>query len=97
MNLVGRHCRWLTAFALLAGWATAASAATPVPPACDDATFLRRASLDLVGRQPTPAEIEAFLADAAPHVAAGFQPAGCVWQLGFGPGDERGWLASSAG
>ena len=36
------------------------------PPACDDATFLRRASLDLVGRQPSPAEIEAFLADPSP-------------------------------
>jgi hypothetical protein len=35
------------------------------PAACDDAAFLRRASLDLVGRQPTPAEIEAFLADPA--------------------------------
>jgi hypothetical protein len=66
MNLPRPDLRRLTAFALLAGWATAASAATPVPPACDDATFLRRASLDLVGRQPTPAEIEAFLADAAP-------------------------------
>jgi hypothetical protein len=45
--------------------AQAAAAASPAPPACDDATFLRRASLDLVGRQPLPAEIEAFLADAA--------------------------------
>jgi hypothetical protein len=48
---------------VLAGTAAANSIA---PPACDDATFLRRASLDLVGRQPSPAEIEAFLADESP-------------------------------
>jgi hypothetical protein len=30
---------------------------------CDDATFLRRVSIDLIGSQPTPEEIEAFLAD----------------------------------
>ncbi len=46
--------------------APSASAASIAPRACDDATFLRRASLDLVGRQPAPAEIEAFLADDAP-------------------------------
>ncbi len=38
-----------------------------IPPShsCDDATFLRRATLDLVGRLPTLAETEEFLSDAA--------------------------------
>jgi Protein of unknown function (DUF1549)/Protein of unknown function (DUF1553) len=32
-------------------------------PRADDAELLRRLSLDLIGRTPTPAEVEAFLAD----------------------------------
>lgn len=38
----------------------------PPAPRCDDATFLRRVTLDLTGRLPTVAETEAFLADASP-------------------------------
>lgn len=34
---------------------------------CDDATFLRRATLDLTGRNPSTAEVIAFLRDADPQ------------------------------
>jgi Protein of unknown function (DUF1549)/Protein of unknown function (DUF1553)/Planctomycete cytochrome C len=37
------------------------------PRALDDAAFYRRASLDLVGLLPTPADVEAFQADADPN------------------------------
>lgn len=41
------------------------SGAEPAPPA-DDQTFLRRASLDVIGVPPSPAEITAFSLDATP-------------------------------
>jgi hypothetical protein len=37
---------------------------------CDDETFLRRVTLDLVARPPTVAEYEAFMADSAPDKRA---------------------------
>ena len=36
------------------------------PPRCDDRTFIRRASLDLLGLLPEPDRVEAFVADADP-------------------------------
>jgi len=51
------------ALATAVGLLPAAAASVPAP--CDDATFLRRSALDLVGRQPDPRDLEAFLADGA--------------------------------
>ena len=42
-----------------------ANKAAPPPP-LDDAAFLRRVQLDLVGQLPTPSELDAFLADKSP-------------------------------
>jgi len=36
------------------------------PPRCDDRTFIRRVSLDLVGLLPDPARVERFVADSDP-------------------------------
>src|SRR5262245_33742244 len=57
-DLAGRIDHWLGA-----GWAKAKI--EPAPPA-DDATFLRRAYLDIVGRIPTVTEAREFLDDPAP-------------------------------
>lgn len=38
----------------------------PLSPVCDDATFVRRVSLDLAGRLPTPEEAQAFVAETSP-------------------------------
>ncbi len=38
----------------------------PPSPVCDDATFLRRVTLDIAGRLPTVAEAESFLSDERP-------------------------------
>jgi hypothetical protein len=43
---------------------------TPFTPIVDDETFLRRASIDLTGKTPTPEKIKAFTADTAPKKRA---------------------------
>ncbi len=50
-------------FFLAASWQT--RQIIPAPP-CDDRTFLRRVTLDLAGRIPTPEETLAFLYDGSP-------------------------------
>jgi hypothetical protein len=42
----------------------------PTPAPVDDATFLRRVSLDVVGLLPAPEELDAFLADPTPDKRA---------------------------
>ena len=40
-----------------------------MPPSalCDDATFIRRATIDIAGRLPAPEETRAFVSDGSPH------------------------------
>ncbi|HYH63444.1 MAG TPA: PSD1 and planctomycete cytochrome C domain-containing protein [Urbifossiella sp.] len=47
----------------------AAAGLSPAPPA-DRRALIRRATFDLIGLPPTPAEVEAFLKDAAPDAFA---------------------------
>src|SRR5204863_4679423 len=42
----------------------------PIPQPLDDAAFARRLYLDLIGLLPTPAELDAFLADPDPQKRA---------------------------
>ena len=51
---------------LLAILATAAAPAAPPAARADDEVFLRRLTLDLVGRAPRPDEVIAFVADPSP-------------------------------
>src|SRR5436190_23374882 len=53
-----------------AGLVKAIGQATHLPSLADDATFLRRVSLDLIGKLPNPKEVEEFLADRRPDKRA---------------------------
>lgn len=50
---------------LIAAWFEKQQLAPPPP--LDDATFLRRVSLDLIGLLPTPAQLDAFVKDTRPE------------------------------
>src|SRR5947209_4996722 len=43
---------------------------TPLPPLADDEAFLRRVSLDLTGKLPSPEEVRTFIADRDPQKRA---------------------------
>ena len=72
-RVAGRVAGLLSGFllGLLLGLVATIASAAPQPVAiCDDETFLRRIALDTVGRQPTPAEIDSFLADPSANKRA---------------------------
>jgi hypothetical protein len=56
---------------VVAAWQAAGlKAAKNPPPVCDDATFVRRAYLDVIGVIPTVVEVNRFLADRSPQKRA---------------------------
>jgi len=56
---------------IVAAWQAARlDAAKEPPPVCDDATFVRRTYLDVIGVIPTVVEINRFLADRSPQKRA---------------------------
>lgn len=46
------------------------NASAPLPQLCDDATYIRRASMDLTGKLPGPEDVAAFSKNAAPDKRA---------------------------
>lgn len=60
---------------------------TTIPPVADDATFLRRLSVDMLGRLPSATELKTFLTDATPdkreRVISSFQAQSAAADLRF--------------
>ena len=59
-----------TVSAKTASIANGTDAAIPAAKSADDETFLRRASMDLIGQPPTPGEITSFVLDPSPDKRA---------------------------